>query len=83
MLSEIPKLRVFVLSNPSPDDQQSVLSLEEREAYFPQIFTMCKVLQHIDINIRPETYQRWFRDGSPTGLLFGVDEVLLPSWNIS
>jgi len=82
MLPEIPGLRAFILSNPSPDDWQSPLSLEEREAYFPVIFTACKVLQHIDINIGVEKYQRWFRDGSPNGL-FDVDEVLLPSWNIS
>lgn len=83
MLSEIPRLRVFILSNALPNNRQSMLSLEERKAYFPQIFTMCKTLQHIDINIRTQKYQRWFRDGSPNGLLFDVDEVLLSSWNIS
>ena len=57
-----------------------LLSLEEREVYFPQVFALCESLQHIDINIEAQTYQRWFRDGSPSDI-FDVDEVLLPDWS--
>ncbi|KIM47279.1 hypothetical protein M413DRAFT_271990 [Hebeloma cylindrosporum] len=83
MLSEIPMLRVFILSNRSRTGWRALLSLREREAYFPQVFTACDILQHIDINIEALKYQRWFRDGSPNRPVFEVNEVLLPSWNIS
>ncbi|KIM34724.1 hypothetical protein M413DRAFT_33072 [Hebeloma cylindrosporum] len=82
-LAEIPMLRVFILSNSSYRDRGSVLSLEEREAYFPQLFESCTNLQHIDINTEGRAYQRWFRDGSAPSDIPDVDDVLLPEWHIS
>ena len=85
MLSEIPRLRVFIFSTPSHRDWGVLSPPESYEEYIPQIFANCKILQHIDISTGTEarTYKRWFRDGSPPRDIVEVDEVLLSCLNIS
>jgi hypothetical protein len=82
-ISEIPMLRVFILSSPSPCDWESLLPLEEYETDFSSLFELCKNLQRIDINIEERIYQRWLRDGSPPSYISNFYEVLLPDWDIS
>jgi len=76
-------LRVFILSNTPPYSGEALLSLEEREEFFPHIFELCNNLQYIDINTEARQYQRWLRDGSPPSDISDNDEVLIPEWNIS
>jgi len=81
LLSEIPRLRVLILSYHTHISWGSPLSLRSREEYFPTLFTRCKALEYIDVRRTP-IYRRWFRDGRPHRDI-SVEEVFLPDWNIS
>ena len=79
-LSEIPRLRIFILSK-SPRSVQNwrgPVSLKSRIDFFPQLFATCNALQRIDINTHARMYQRWFRDAHPRRYIY-ISEVYVLS----
>jgi len=60
------------------------MDLAGRGEYFPKLFSICKRLEHIELYVKPQTYQRWIHDGTRVQALppHHVSEAILPCWNI-
>ena len=90
LISEIPTLRILILTNQPSRGLRIFKSQQSCEEYFPQLFASCSALQHIHVGINIDSpvplYDRWSRGLSWAQCrndIIEVKEVLLPEWNIS
>jgi hypothetical protein len=60
------------------------MGLDQREEYFPKLFSICKRLEHIELQVDDEIYQRVIHDGTQVRLMpvHHIREAILPCWNI-